>query len=144
MKSQFFYRFVAKSPYLKQLILNLGDKNSNIRDLSKKINVSYTHLSIILQAAHQEGIIDREMVKHNYEFKLTEKGRVLRELCKGIIMVIENWEDGKTQNLLDKLEFLNKEEDTTDPESPDNCDEAEAVVTPATSEVDENATGSES
>jgi len=83
----------------------LSSGGRNMPSMVKRINVSYAQLRQVLQSAEEEGIIERKKGCRDYEMRLTQKGKVLAELCVGIKEVIENWNGDETLTVLRGLDF---------------------------------------
>lgn len=139
MKSRYFYRRAASSTHISKLIPQLEKGEAHLREISSEIGMTYQNLSQCMQDAHIEGLIDRKRVNNRWEFELTEKGKALAELCKGIKMVIENWEESKTVDQLNKLSFGDQKKQ--DKENKGDDDKPAAVITPANSGGKSNGNG---
>ena len=103
--SYYFYRRAASYVHISKLIPALEDGENKLREISKSIGMTYTNLSQAMQDAHKEGLINRKRINNTWEFELTDKGRALCELCKGLRVVIEQWDGENTLKFLSNLKF---------------------------------------
>lgn len=103
--SHYFYRRAGSFVHISKLIPALEGGEARLREISKSIGMTYTNLSQVMQDAHKEGLIDRKKVHNTWSFELTDKGKALCELCKGISAVIEDWSGEATIKYLNGLQF---------------------------------------
>ncbi len=108
MKSRYFYRRAASPTHISRLIPQLERGEAKLREVSSEIGMTYQNLSMCMQDAHAEGLINRKREDNQWNFTLTEKGKALAELCKGIKAVIEDWQGKKTIDYLKALDFGDK------------------------------------
>lgn len=122
------YRFIIKSVYAK-IAANLSEGEQKLREIAKHSGISYSHLSIVMQAIHKEGLIDRKPNKHGFDITLTPKGEEFSKLMVGVKMVIENWDEDVPckLNKLFSIEKVATEPTITEPEQ----GPAPGVITPA-------------
>lgn len=104
MMSHYFYRRAASPTHISKLIPALEFGELRMQELAKETGMSYLNIVQSMQDAEKEELIIRKMVKNNWEIKLTEKGKALLTLCKGIRMVIEDWTEDTPKNLA-RLKF---------------------------------------
>lgn len=73
------YRFIAQKRYVK-LMFSINGKN--IRQLSKEVDMTTSHLSNVMDQFKKEGLVEKEKKGREVEVKLTEKGHELIELLR--------------------------------------------------------------
>ena len=103
--SYYFYRRAASFVHISKLIPALEGGEVKLRQISKDINMSYPNLSMVMQDIHKEGFIDRTRTNNTWSFSLTPKGKAVCELCKGLKVVIEQWNGETTLKYLRSLDF---------------------------------------
>lgn len=128
MKSRYFYRRAASPTHISRLIPQLEKGEAKLREISSEIGMTYQNLSLCMQDAHAEGLIDRKRENNHWNFTLTAKGKALAELCKGIKAVIEDWQGDKTIGYLRKLEYGKQAEK---PAQAENKADNSSVIQPA-------------
>ena len=109
-KSYFFDRFVMRRNY-RELIISLEDGDKKIKELAEHSGMAYQHVCNVLQEAQKEGIMTSKKKDHSFNFSLTSKGKVIKELCVGLKLCIENWDEEKTIDSLNNLNFIKKQTD---------------------------------
>jgi len=117
--SYYFYRRAASPTHISKLIPALEFGEARMKELAKETGMTYATLTQSMQDAHKEGIIVRERINNNWEIELTEKGKALLELCKGLREVIENWKGEETIKALNGLKFGEVKEKKTETKSED-------------------------
>ncbi len=108
-KSYFFDRFVMRRNY-REIIIALEEGDKKIKELATYSGMAYQHLCNVLQEAQKEGIITVKKKDHSLNFNLTQKGEIIKELCVGLKICIENWDGDKSIDILNKLSFIKKPE----------------------------------
>ncbi len=73
------YRFIAQKRYVR-LMFSINGKN--IRQLSKEVDMTTSHLSNVMDQFAKEGIIEKERKGREVEIKVTEKGKELIEVLR--------------------------------------------------------------
>lgn len=73
------YRFIAQKRYVR-LMFSINGKN--IRQLSKEVDMTTSHLSNVMDQFKREGLVEKEKKGREVEVKLTEKGHELIELLR--------------------------------------------------------------
>lgn len=68
------YRFVINKKYVNLLIAML-DGEKKIRQMCKKVDISYFHLTNVLQQWQEEGVVNRTRDQNSLDITLTEKGK---------------------------------------------------------------------
>ena len=69
------YRFTHNQKYMR-ILLAIMDGESKIIELSKKFDVNYQHLTIVMQSWQtKDAVIDMKREQNSYTIKLTEKGK---------------------------------------------------------------------
>lgn len=68
------YRFVANKKYI-NLLIAIEEGEKKIRQLCKRVDMSYFHLTNVLQQWQKEGVIDRTRDQNSLNITLTEKGK---------------------------------------------------------------------
>ncbi|MEE9525065.1 MAG: hypothetical protein V3V78_00480 [Candidatus Woesearchaeota archaeon] len=117
-KSYFFDRFVMRRNY-REIIISLEQGDKKIKELATHSGMAYQHLCNVLQEAQKEGIITAKKKDHSLNFNLTLKGEIIKELCLGLKICIENWEEDNSIEALNKLSFIKKPEaEKEDPKIP--------------------------
>lgn len=109
MKSFFFDRFVMRRNY-RELLISLEKGDQQLKDFVKHSGMAYQHLCSVMQEAQKEDIVSVDKKSNSLCFNLTEKGKVVVELCVGLKMCIEDWDEDKTVDALNKLSFIKKPE----------------------------------
>ena len=130
-KSYFFDRFVMRRNY-REIILALDGGDKKIKELADHSGMAYQHLSSVLQEAQKEGIITSKKKDHSLNFNLTRKGEIIKELCVGLKVCIENWDEDKSVDVIigifNRLDFIKEQkEKKEDPEHPKGSG-AQAVI----------------
>lgn len=124
-KSFFFDRFVMRRNY-RELMISLEEGDKKINELAKHSGMAYQHLCSVMQEAQKENIIISKRKDHSLNFNLTHKGEMIKELCIGLKMCVENWEDDKTIVSLNKLKFVKAKEKP----KVETVSDKSAVITP--------------
>lgn len=115
-KSYFFDRFVMRRNY-RELMISLGEGDKKIKELADFSGMAYQHLCSVLQEAQKEGIITSKKKDNSLNFNLTFKGNAIKELCIGLKMCIEDWDEEKTiEKLFLKLDNAKAPKGDVDPE----------------------------
>lgn len=65
-------------------------ENPNMLDISKKADITYSHVFQIARAFEKVGYVTREKIGRERKMKLTEKGERIRGLCLEFIKETEN------------------------------------------------------
>ena len=86
------YRFVINPRYIR-LFVALEKATLTVRELSKKTQTHYAHLTTVIGQFRREGIISTENVKNTLEVTLTEKGKALAVHLFKINDIVLNWKD---------------------------------------------------
>ncbi len=73
------YRFIAQKRYVR-LMFSINGKN--IRQLSKQVDMTTSHLSNVMDQFAKEGIIEKERKGREVGIKVTEKGKELIEILR--------------------------------------------------------------
>ena len=73
------YRFICSPRYVKLIFVMNG---KNIRQLSREVNMTTSHLSNVMDQFSKEGIIVKEKKGREVELQLTEKGQELLEILR--------------------------------------------------------------
>lgn len=73
------YRFIAQKRYVR-LMFSINGKN--IRQLSKEVDMTTSHLSNVMDQFAKEGLIEKERKGREVEIKVTEKGQELIEILR--------------------------------------------------------------
>ena len=73
------YRFICSPRYVKLMFLING---KNIRQLSKEVNMTTSHLSNVMDQFAKEGLVIKERKGREVEIKITEKGQELIEVLR--------------------------------------------------------------
>ena len=73
------YRFICSPRYVKLMFLING---KNIRQLSKEVNMTTSHLSNVMDQFSKEGLVVKERKGREVEVKITEKGQELVEVLR--------------------------------------------------------------
>lgn len=68
------YRFICSPRYVKLMFLING---KNIRQLSREVNMTTSHLSNVMDQFSKEGLVVKEKKGREIEIKITEKGQEL-------------------------------------------------------------------
>ena len=90
------YRFVITRTYVDFLIsLEQGEKS--VEECSKKIGITYNHLSNVVNQLKTEGVIDKEKSVLPYRLYLTKKGSEIVEHLKELKRIIETKEEPKKE-----------------------------------------------
>lgn len=105
--SYYFYRRAASNIHLTKVLpaIERSKKRTTLTELSKAVNMSYLSITYITEDMAKERLLDRYKIGKEYAYELTDKGRALCELCRGVVLVIEKWDDKDTIDKLNKLEF---------------------------------------
>ena len=82
--------------------------DKKIKELATYGGMAYQHLCNVLQEAQKEGIITAKKKDHSLNFNLTQKGEDIKELCVGLKICIENWDEEKSIDSLNNLSFVKK------------------------------------
>ena len=107
--------------------LEQGDKK--IKELAEFSGMAYQHLCNVLQEAQKEGIITAKKKDHSLNFNLTQKGEAIKELCVGLKVCIEDWDEEKSIDILNKLSFIKKPEAKKEDPKPEGS-EAQVIKEP--------------
>ena len=76
------YRFVANKKYI-SLLIAIEEGEKKIRQLCKRVDICYFHLTNVLQQWQKEGVIDRTRDQNSLNITLTEKGkRIVKALLE--------------------------------------------------------------
>lgn len=127
-KSYFFDRFVMRRNY-REVMISLEQGDKKIKELAEHSGMAYQHLCNVMQEAQKEGIITAKKKDHSLNFNLTPKGEAIKELCVGLKICIENWDEDKTIDILNKLSFVRKPEPAKK-EAPKTSKGSGQVITP--------------
>ena len=73
------YRFICSPRYVKLMFLING---KNIRQLSKEVNMTTSHLSNVMDQFSKEGLVVKERKGREVEIKITEKGQELIKVLR--------------------------------------------------------------
>jgi len=73
------YRFICSVRYMK-LMFSINGKN--IRQLSKLVNMTTSHLSNVMDQFVKEGIIEKDKRGREVGIKITEKGQEIIDLLR--------------------------------------------------------------
>jgi len=73
------YRFIAQRRYVRLMFLING---KNIMQLSKKADMTISHLSNVMDQFKREGLIEKEKKGREVEIKITKKGTELIEILR--------------------------------------------------------------
>lgn len=87
-----FYRFVIKKPYM-DLLLSLYESEHTVRQASKQIGIGYGHLTGVVRALDQDGIVRRVMRNSVYDIELTEKGKKVVRALWEVRQAIQEMDD---------------------------------------------------
>jgi len=85
------YRFVINPKYMNMIITLKAEKEQNLRNLSKKFDFNYGHLSNVMSQLFREGIISKD-TQHNIIFGLTPKGLKIADCLINLKSAIESKE----------------------------------------------------
>jgi len=92
------YRFVINPKYMNMIITLKAEKEQNLRNLSKKFDFNYGHLSNVMSQLFREGIISKD-TQHNIIFGLTPKGLKIADCLINLKSAIESNEKPKKEEL---------------------------------------------
>ena len=73
------YRFICSKRYVK-LMFSLNGKN--IKQLSKEVDMTTSHLSNVMDQFLREGLIEKEKQGREVDIKITERGKELIEILR--------------------------------------------------------------
>lgn len=85
------FRFIINRKYI-DLLVSMMMTDRTIKEISKRIGMSYFHLTEVLNQFYKEGLLKKNVDKNTYRFSLTEKGKKIVELLLEIQQIYKKGE----------------------------------------------------
>ena len=104
--SRFFWKRVAGYPYVRRLYPTLLEAKKTIPTLSKEINITSSYLNQIINENVADDFIKKTKHKNTFIIELTEKGKILAELCLGITKVADDYDENTREAIISNMKNI--------------------------------------
>jgi len=74
------------------LLISLELGEAKIKEVSKRVSMNYSHITMVLQQWQKEGIINKVRKEKALDISLTDKGKKIVECLKKLKQAIDNYE----------------------------------------------------
>lgn len=75
------------------LLISLEMGEAKIKEVSKRVSMNYSHITIVLQQFQKDGIINKVRKDKAFDISLTDKGKRVVDCLKRLKNIIEHYDE---------------------------------------------------